>query len=172
MIFLLLNPLILTTMKKTILNLLAASAFVVFIASCENQASGESDLSNEIPANAVHNDATGSGEQVDPEKAPQMTFEKEVHDFGDIVEGEKVEYSFKFTNTGKSDLLISSANASCGCTIPHFPDEPIAPGGTGTIDVIFNSSGKDGKIDKKITILANTVPNRVVIKITGTVKPA
>lgn len=162
-------------MKKRILNLMIASAFVAFAASCGNEQTGtekETGGNADISSETVHNDATASGAEVDPENAPKMTFEKEVHDFGEIVEGEKVEYAFKFTNTGKSDLLISSASASCGCTIPHYPEEPIAPGGTGTIDVLFNSQGKHGKQDKKITIIANTVPNTVVIKITGTVNPA
>lgn len=157
-------------MKKRILNLMIAGGFVAFAASCNNDSTtnGESIISTET----VENGATASGEPVDQENAPQMTFEKEVHDFGEIVEGEKVEYAFKFTNTGKSDLLISSASASCGCTIPQYPEEPIAPGKTGVIDVVFNSAGKTGKQDKKITIIANTVPNTVVIKIAGTVNPA
>ena len=99
-----------------------------------------------------------------------MIFEKEVHDFGEIVEGEKVSYSFKFTNTGKSDLIVSNASASCGCTVPHYPTDPIAPGEEGTIDVVFDSKNRPGKVDKKVTIIANTVPNTKVIKITGRVK--
>lgn len=154
-------------MKKRFLNLVLAAATVVFVASCGNDANTNGE--NGVSSDAVENNATASGEAVDPEKAPTMVFEKEVHDFGDITEGEKVSYSFKFTNTGKTDLVISSAQASCGCTVPNYSKDPIAPGDEGTIDVTFNSENRPGKVDKKITIMANTVPNTVVIKITGNV---
>ncbi len=101
---------------------------------------------------------------------PEFTFEKEAHDFGTIVQGEKVAYSFKFKNTGKGDLIITSAKGSCGCTIPEYPQEPIAPGEEGIIDVVFNSEGKEGQQNKKVTIIANTVPNTKVLAINGLVQ--
>ncbi len=79
-------------------------------------------------------------------------------------------YSFKFSNTGSSGLLITSATTSCGCTVPQYPTDPIAPGDEGTIDVVFDSNKRPGKVDKKVTIIANTIPNTQVIKITGQVK--
>jgi len=95
----------------------------------------------------------------------EITFEKKVHDFGTITEGEVVEHTFKFTNTGDTDLIISNASASCGCTIPDWPKEPIAPGKQGKIKVKFNSNGKKDMITKDITILANTDPVKTILQI-------
>src|SRR5437868_10703526 len=65
-----------------------------------------------------------------------------VYDFGKVTDGEKVEYSYRFKNTGKNPLIVSNATASCGCTVPERPDEPIKPGETGFIKVVFNTQGR------------------------------
>lgn len=106
---------------------------------------------------------------VDESALTELTFEKDYYDFGDIAQGEKVAYSFKFKNTGKGDLIITSAKGSCGCIIPEWPQEPIAPGAEGVIDVVFNSDGKSGQQNKKVTIVANTVPSRTNLSIVGNV---
>jgi hypothetical protein len=90
-------------------------------------------------------------------------FEKSEHDFGKIKQGESADYSFKFTNTGKEPLIIENAQGSCGCTVPNYPKEPIAPGATGTIDVRFNSAGKSGMQQKTVTLTANTDPSVTTI---------
>ncbi|WP_298738980.1 DUF1573 domain-containing protein [uncultured Chitinophaga sp.] len=90
--------------------------------------------------------------------APEMTFEQTVHNFGEITQGEKVEYAFKFTNTGKKDLLIQNAVSSCGCTVPEWPKEPVKPGESGYLKVVFDSHGKEGYTEKEISIKANTDP--------------
>lgn len=88
-----------------------------------------------------------------------MTFEKQTHDFGNVTEGEVVEYSFKFTNTGEKDLLINKAEASCGCTVPEWPKEPIKPGESGYMKVKFDSKGRpEGYTEKELYIQANTNP--------------
>lgn len=93
---------------------------------------------------------------------PAITFEKELHDFGNVTEGEVVEYSFKFTNTGEKDLLIKSAEASCGCTVPEWPKEPIKPGESGYMKVKFDSKGRpEGHTEKELYIQANTNPPMV-----------
>jgi hypothetical protein len=81
-----------------------------------------------------------------------------VYNFGTITEGEKVTYSFRFKNSGKKALVITSATASCGCTVPEKPEKPILPGETGFIKVVFNSQGKLGHNEKNITVTANTNP--------------
>lgn len=96
---------------------------------------------------------------------PAFTFKKEEHDFGILVDGEKVTYSFQFTNSGNAPLIISNAKGSCGCTVPNYPKEPIAPGATASIDVTFDSKGRTGKQTKAVTVTANTNPNRKVIRI-------
>ena len=89
---------------------------------------------------------------------PEMTFEQTVHNFGEITQGEKVEYAFKFTNTGKKDLLIQNAVSSCGCTVPEWSKEPVKPGESGYLKVVFDSHGKEGYTEKEISIKANTDP--------------
>ncbi|MFT4736226.1 MAG: hypothetical protein ACI8QD_000104 [Cyclobacteriaceae bacterium] len=109
--------------------------------------------------------------QIEPETAPAgpvpaIAFVESSFDFGPINEGDVVDHVFAFTNTGDSPLIISSATASCGCTVPQWPREPIAVGATGEIKVQFNSRNKPGIQNKTVTVTANTYPkiNRVTIK--------
>ena len=104
-------------------------------------------------------------------KEPIMTFEKDVHDFGTIKEGEVVSMSFPFKNTGGSDLVITNASGSCGCTDPKFPTEPIRPGEEGKITVAFNSEGKPNKQEKTVTIISNEKNKTKVLRIKGNVIP-
>jgi hypothetical protein len=92
--------------------------------------------------------------------------------FGPIKQGEKFEHDFFFTNTGKTAMKIASAQGSCGCTVPEYPKEPVAPGATGKIHVTFNSAGKMGDQYKTITINANTRPNPIRLAVKGKVEPA
>ncbi len=126
------------------------------ISSCNNN--------NRISTDIVNNPITADGNS-DTSALPKFQFETTSHDFGKIIQGEKVTYSFKFKNVGKSDMVITSASGSCGCTVPSFPKNPITPGQSGVIDVLFNSEGKKGIQNKTITVLANTQPNAVVLKI-------
>lgn len=101
--------------------------------------------------------------------APVMKFELDSYDFGKVKAGEKVTYEFKFTNTGKSPLIISSATASCGCTVPEWPKAPVQPGQGGVIKVTFDSANKEGLQDKQITVTANTSPAQNVVHLVGEV---
>jgi len=103
--------------------------------------------------------------------APSVSFDKEEYDFGTVNEGDVVKTTFTVTNTGKTDLVITNAKASCGCTVPVWPKEAIAPGETGDIQVSFNTSGKPNKQSKSITLTTNTVKGREVVKISGMVTP-
>ena len=87
-----------------------------------------------------------------------IQFAEQEHNFGTITAGDQVEHVFSFTNTGENPLLISNAKGSCGCTVPEYPKEPIAPGETPQMLVKFNSSGKVGNQRKSVTVTANTVP--------------
>lgn len=104
--------------------------------------------------------------------APVMTFGTSEYDFGTINEGDVVDHTFNFTNTGKTPLIISKATATCGCTVPEWPKQPIAPGSTGVIKVKFNSKNKKNLQTKYVSITANTKPEVTRIKITGNVIPA
>lgn len=92
------------------------------------------------------------------------------HDFGSITEGAQVEHRYHAVNIGTSPLLISNASASCGCTIPNWPKEPISVGDTAEIFVEFNSEGRVGKQNKRITISTNTSPNVNVLILKGEVQ--
>jgi len=113
--------------------------------------------------------AVADAGNVSATNAPVMKFEKETHDFGKIKEGDRVTYEFKFTNTGKSPLIIKDAIATCGCTKPEWPKSPIQPGADGAIKVTFNSTGKMGLQDKQITITGNTVPAQSMVHLIGEV---
>lgn len=103
------------------------------------------------------------------ESLPVINFQEEFHDFGEVPEGEIVEHTFTFTNEGEGPLIISNAAGSCGCTVPEWPRQPIAPGQQGQIKVSFNSKGRAGRQDKRVTLTTNAVPQSKVLNITSTV---
>jgi hypothetical protein len=109
--------------------------------------------------------------QVDTTLVAKMTFEETVHEFGTVLEGKQVEHVFKFKNTGKVPLLISDSKTTCGCTVPNFPKDPIAPGESGEVSVKFNTAGKKKEQNKPISLIANTYPARTVIYMQGYVQP-
>jgi hypothetical protein len=87
-----------------------------------------------------------------------ITWEKKTHDFGTIVQGDKVEHSFYFTNAGNEPLIITNVQVSCDCTTPKgWPRDPIPPGARGEITVSFNSAGKSGMQNKPVTLVTNAV---------------
>ena len=98
-----------------------------------------------------------------------ITFSSYEHDFGTINEGDVISHFFQFTNTGTGTLVINSANASCGCTVPKYDSKPIKPGESGFVEVRFNSSGTDGHQTKTITVMSNAEPEVVILKISADV---
>lgn len=86
---------------------------------------------------------------------PIIDFKIETHDFGELAEGPKVTHEFKFTNVGKEPLVIDNVRASCGCTTPDWPREPIAPGESDVITVIYNTKKRLGPFNKAVTITSN-----------------
>ena len=104
-------------------------------------------------------------------KTTSAKFDETSYDWGTIAEGEKMTHIFKFKNTGTNDMIISDAHGSCGCTVPEWPKEPIKPGKSSQIKVIFDSKGKAGDQSKSVTITANTEPTNMVLMIKGKVTP-
>ncbi len=127
----------------------------------------------ENPKSKVNKDNVAKAEERNKSfaGAPEIKFDKVTFDFGTVNEGDVIENSFEITNVGKSDLIIMNAKASCGCTIPTWPKDPIAPGETGKLDFKFNTSGKTNKQSKTITLTTNTVKGKETIKISGMVTP-
>ncbi|UCH13627.1 MAG: DUF1573 domain-containing protein [Bacteroidales bacterium] len=100
-----------------------------------------------------------------------IKFDKEIHDFGEInINGGDVIHEFTFVNTGNMPIIINNVKATCGCTTPEWTKEPVIPGQTGSIKVSFNPKGRPGPFSKSITISSNAERQKIVLKITGTVK--
>ena len=108
-------------------------------------------------------------EPVADPSAPKITFDVTEHNFDSIVQGDTVKYTFTFKNTGKSPLVISDVTVGCGCTVPKYSKEPIAPGKKGTIYVEFRSAGKMGQQEKPITVISNNGGGNVVLYLRGKV---
>jgi hypothetical protein len=124
-------------------------AFISFLGSCDNPNENKSKKVDTSTEKGIAN----------------LTFEKTEHYFGTVIDGEKVTYSFRFTNTGNADLKLTSVGASCGCTATDYPLEPIKPGETGKIKVSFDSSHRLGMQNKKVTVRSNSNPEFISLNI-------
>ena len=147
-------------MKHGILVAFAAVALV--FTSCKENASDKVNDTN--VAAAAERDAQAGD-------FPTMSFTETEHDFGTINEGDVVEHEFVFTNTGNAPLVVTNAKGSCGCTVPTWSKEPIAPGEEGKMLVKFNSNGKPNQQVKTVNITANTETGKELIKIKAFVTP-
>lgn len=141
-------------MKRNLIVLIALFSIFATFGACT---SGSSEKNQERVA-------------VDSSKKARFEFEKEEHDFGTITEGEIVSYTFKFRNIGEADLIINSARASCGCTVPKYTKEPIPPQGEGQVEVTFDSSNRTGKQYKTVTLTANTEQQVKRLSFTAVIK--
>ncbi len=146
-------------------NIIAFSVivFAFFAISCSSSTE-ESGVNTDI----VQNPNTANG-TADTTNLPKFKFETLNYDFGVMVQGEKVSYTYKYKNIGGSDLIISNVKASCGCTVPKWNKEPLKPGAVGELELVFDSAGKRGIQHKTVTILANTQPNTVKLGFTAEV---
>jgi hypothetical protein len=97
-------------------------------------------------------------------------FEEETHDFGEMMQGGDASFVFKFTNVGTEDIKITLAKGSCGCTVPTWPQEAIAPGASGEIAVKYDSN-RIGEFNKNVTIISDAAGGEKVIYIKGKVNP-
>lgn len=124
---------------------------------------GEKRLSTDLVTNPK------SAEQTN-KKGPVMQFEKTEYDFGKILQGEVVSYTFRFTNVGDTPLIISSVDKSCGCTASEYPRDPILPGKTGSIKITYDSKGHQGFQSKALVINANTNPAHTTLRVKAQVR--
>lgn len=151
-------------MKRLIILSFVAS-LLLGMTACHNNTKD-----TDVTTDDIHYPATAEGmSKKELKKMPVITFEKTTHDFGKVIQGEKLSYTFKFKNTGKSNLVITKAEASCGCTTSIPPKAPIKPGETGEIKVSFDSKTKKGEVKQLVVVSANTYPVRTMIYITANV---
>lgn len=102
----------------------------------------------------------------------KIEFEKNTHDFGVVEEGATPTYEFVFKNIGDDTIVLSSVKPSCGCTSPFWSKDPIAPGNSGKIKVIYNSKGRPGPFNKAVNVVSNAENEHVVVHIRGIVNKA
>ena len=103
-------------------------------------------------------------------KEAVISFDKMEHNFGNVLQGEVVSYSFHFTNTGGAPLLISNVSTSCGCTVGDFSREPIMPGKDGYVKATYDSKGHRGFQNRTLTVITNTNPNQTKLHLKANVK--
>ena len=151
-------------MKKiTILCAFVLSA-IVFTA-CKNGNNAATKINKENLDNAKSRD-------VEIKKGTaSISFDKTEYDFGVVNEGEIVATTFVVTNSGNTDLVITNATATCGCTVPVWPKAPIKPGESGDVSVKFNTTGKPNRQQKSVTLTTNTETGREILTIKGSVTP-
>jgi len=135
----------------------------LLIAGC-NQDNDHNPNDGELNTKDVQNPISADG-NADMSKLPEFDFSVKEYNFGTIIQGEKVAYTFIFENTGGSELIINNVKASCGCTTPKWTKKPIAPGDEGEIEVIFDSHGRRGEQKKSVKVFANTQPNTKELRI-------
>ena len=137
-----------------------------------SQLEGNKSAANSAAAPVTPDPNTSPIAEAKPEgPLPAFKFERLEYDFGQIKEGEKVVYTYKFTNTGEAPLIVNSVQPSCGCTAPDWSKEPIPVGGTGFVKVEFDSNGKQGIQNKVVTVNANTWPKSLVLRFKAQVNP-
>jgi hypothetical protein len=112
----------------------------------------------------------GTNDYVEVEtKNTTLSFNTMEHDFGNVIPGEEYTYKFVVKNTGKHPLIIEDAKASCGCTVPDKPENPIAPGKSDEIVVKFSPNAGQGVTSKTVTVTANTDPRITTLTIKANV---
>lgn len=138
---------------------------IVLFTSCKDGANPAAKINKENLDNAKSRD-------IEIKKGTaSVSFETREFNFGTVNEGEVVATTFKLTNSGKTDLVITNAQATCGCTIPVWPKQAIKPGESDVIEVKFDTSGKPNRQTKSITLTTNTESGREILTIKGSVIP-
>ncbi len=154
------------------LNLLGGSAILYaafFLVACGNSGEGNQQTGEGVGTVEVV-EAEGAEGVVADGPIAVLSVEKDAYDFGMVEEGAKIEHVFTFKNTGDAPLIISQVSASCGCTTPEYSKHPVAPGQTGTVKVVFDSSGQmTGQQHKIISILSNASKKVVLLHLRGEV---
>ena len=150
------------------ISLIIISFFCIAFFSCNDAAKKVESTQNRLSTDLVNNNQT-LNEKNENLSQPIVEILDPEFNFGEIKQGEKVSHNYKIKNIGNSDLLISSAKGSCGCTVPEWPKDPIKPGKEANIKVTFDSKGKKGKQAKRVTLMTNAIPNVKILTIKGNI---
>ena len=129
-----------------------------------------SAVANKKPADIASVDPLKTASTKPKGPLTNIEFIESTVDFGNILQDSENTKVFKFTNTGSEPLIIENAKGACGCTVPQYPKEPIAPGETGEIKVVYKPGKQLNKQNKTVTITANTEPNATILTIMADVK--
>lgn len=158
-------------MKKTML-MLAAVAMIAFTAcKDEGKASKEmTDNNNQEMAESAGDQSSDNTADKKSEKYPVLTFDENPHDFGTVENGSQLEHVFTFTNTGDAPLKVMKAKPSCGCTVPEWSKDAIAPGEKGSMTVKFDARGRAGKQHKNVRLTTNTEKGNEVLAFSATIE--
>jgi hypothetical protein len=141
-------------MKLRINSLITVSGFLLLLLAACKSGTGNNNSGTDM--------ASDTGKAV-------IVFREYEHSFGKVEEGGKIAYIFNFDNKGTGNLVIQSAITTCGCTVSKYDRKPIAPGKTGKLEVVFDTSGRDGLQTKTITVKSNATVPAVILKITAEV---
>src|SRR5687767_9838474 len=171
-------------MKMMSLKVLMILAFAAVFSSCKDrnaekkiaelesrlaELEGKKTVGPTIPAPTPQTQPVTDAKPEGP--LPKFEFQTVDHDFGTINEGDVVEYTYAFKNTGEAPLIVQSAQGSCGCTVPAWSKDPIPVGGTGYVKAKFDSNGKPNIQNKTVTVTANTWPKQTVLRFKAMVTP-
>lgn len=143
-------------MKIVKITCIAIFGSLLMACNQKNENAAVTDNTNEITTADNQIEADTNATPINPEEAPVLQLEQEVYDFGDVEAGSKTEKVIEFTNAGKTPLLIQSASASCGCTVPEYSKEPVAPGEKGQLTVSYSAPQINGAQSKTVTLNTNT----------------
>lgn len=150
--------------------------FLSILLACQNKSQEDQRAVEEITdpelifnSEIIRNPVSARPEPIDTVNVAKLEFKEHHFDFGEVPEGEVVTHEYEFTNTGKVPLVITHGTSTCGCTVPEWPKDPVAPGGKGKITVKFDTNGKNGPQAKPITIVANTWPSKTMLEMVGIV---
>lgn len=159
---------------KNKIGCLALAFHVAFLAACQQDSGKDGKSVESIPtegkiSSIIRSPVTAEGLE-DTVNVAKMKFEETIFEFGEVDEGAVISHEFKFVNAGKIPLVIQNAHSTCGCTIPKWPKEMIAPGKEGVIHVEFDTKGKSEFQEKPVIITANTYPSITEVYLRGTVR--